>query len=80
MAATPYYKVHTFRGYVASFKYIEDAAAFTACIGEGTTIRSRWGRILWQEGKESQPAIESYDHVAEVAQARDGGTINPHTT
>ena len=78
MAAAPYYKVHTpERGYVASFKFIEDAAAFVACMGDGVVIKTRYGTTLWTEGKESQPAMESYDHVAEVAMQRDGGTINP---
>lgn len=78
MASSPYYKVHTpERGYVASFKFVEDAAAFVACMGEGTRIITRWGTLIWHEGHETQPALESYDHVAEIAMQRDKGTINP---
>ncbi len=77
MAATPYYKCTTpEHGYCASFKYIEDAAQFAAT-HDGCQIRSRWGTLLWHEGKETQSAFESFDHVAEVAASRDKGTVNP---
>ena len=82
MAASPYYKAHSplpQRGYVASFKFAEDAAQFAAGQGEGTKIFNRWGKLLWHEGHEEFMAIDSYDRVAEVMASRDNGTINPQS-
>ena len=71
MAASPRWKVRDHLGdYVAAFKHIEDAAAFTALLGNGATISERHGPKLWIEGGESQPAAESYDHVANVVMYR----------
>lgn len=66
MASSPPFKVYSAHGeYVASVKYLEDAAALIAsCYTEGATIRWGHSTILWTEGKESQPAAESYDFVA----------------
>lgn len=78
MAATLYYKVTCARrGYIASFKYAEDAAAFVAFLGEGAKIRNRYGLVLWHEGAESVPALESYDFVALRCAERDDGVLNP---
>lgn len=47
----------------------EDAAMLISCLGSGYTIRH--GRnIVWSEGKESQPAFESYDFVADTVYSR----------
>lgn len=66
MAGTPPYKIYTADGeYVASVAYLEDAAAFAAFRGDGTTVRlahaKRW--TLWTEGKDGH-AGESYDLAA----------------
>lgn len=82
MAASPYYKAHSplpGRGYVASFKYAEDAAQFCAGQGEGSKVFNRYGKLLWHEGHEEFMAYESFDRVAEVMAIRDGGTLNPMT-
>lgn len=66
MAASPRYKVFNPEGeYVASCKHIEDAAALVANYGNGATIRDGHSpkNAVWTEGKESQPAAESYDFV-----------------
>ena len=76
MAASPEYKLFTNRSYagrpeyVASCKYLEDAAALVAFLGEGSTIR--WGHsvVLWTEGREDFPAGESYDRVRDVCAKR----------
>jgi hypothetical protein len=71
MAASPLYKVYAADGeYVAACKYIEDAACLVSFHGEGAEIRAGHTRVVWTEGAESQPADESYDHVAEVVAAR----------
>ena len=54
---------------VALLAYAEDAAGVVALYGEGATIR--FGPlVVWREGKETQPAGESYDYVAEMVHAR----------
>lgn len=50
-------------------KHAEDAGAAVALLGDGATIR-QGRRVLWTEGAESQPAGESYDHVADVVLSR----------
>jgi hypothetical protein len=52
-----------------NFCNAHDAAARVATIGDGASIYHGEDR-LWTEGEEDQPASESYDHVAEVVQAR----------
>lgn len=53
---------------IASFLHASDAGAFVAIIGEGSTIRYGFKDpvIVWHEGRETQPAGESYDFVAET--------------
>lgn len=72
MAGSPVYKVYdSKKNYVASCKHLEACAALANLYGEGTTIRYGHGKtIIWTEGKEEQPAGESYDYVAEVCTKR----------
>ena len=66
MAASPRFKVYDANGtYQAACKEPEAAAALVCIYGDGATIRLDHRVILWTEGAESQPAGESYDHVAE---------------
>lgn len=72
MASSPTWKVYSVDGeYVASCKYVEDAAALlSACYGIGATIRYGHSKKVWIEGTERQPASESYDFVAATVHAR----------
>lgn len=71
MAQSPVYKVYARGKYIASCKYLEDAATLVASNGGGTKIRyGHNGAILWHEGKEEFEAGESFDRVAEVAGQR----------
>ena len=73
MAGTPRFKVYAADGeYRAAFKYPEDAAALIAMLGDGSTIRDGHDRrdIAWNEGREAQPASESYDYVEQVVRER----------
>lgn len=73
MAASPDFKVYNAENdYRAAFKDASEAAILVAVLGDGSTIRYGHTRkgIVWEEGKEDQPAGESYDHVAEVVYAR----------
>lgn len=75
MAAAPRWKVYRGDQYIAACKYLDDAAAlvaFNARAPDGATIRDGHSpkSIVWTEGKEDQPASESYDHVVEVCWRR----------
>lgn len=72
MAASPKYKVlNPHQGeYVAACKYTEDAAALVAAHGTGAKIKYRHTLTVWEEGKETQPASESYDFVADTIEER----------
>jgi hypothetical protein len=71
MAGSPQWKVYDPDGvYVACFKHVEDAAAFVAIRGPGTTIRKQHGKPLWTEGSEEFSAGESYDRVFDVVMQR----------
>jgi hypothetical protein len=75
MAASPDWKVYDAQGvYQAACKEVEAAAAMMGFYGDGATIR--WGHriVVWTEGAEEQPAGESYDEVAALAEQR----INQH--
>jgi post-segregation antitoxin (ccd killing protein) len=62
MARTPRWKVYSADNeYLASCKYIEDAARL---MDSGMTIRDRHSAIVWREGSEAFSASESYDDVA----------------
>jgi len=66
MAATPRLKIYNPQGeYIASCKHGEDAAMIVSGYGDGAKIKDRYGKVLWHEGYEDQPAGDSYDHVAE---------------
>lgn len=64
------YSVHNPEGSkVASVDFLEDGACLVALYGDGATIR--YGRhVLWTEGKEANPAGDSYDAVRDVCQER----------
>lgn len=67
MAGSPKYKVYSADNeYVASVKYLEDAAALCAMRGNGTTVRLGHGPTIWREGSEEIAAGESYDRAAEI--------------
>ena len=70
MAASPDFKVYHRNEYRAACKYVEDAAALVAVLGDGAQIRYGHRFPMWTEGAETQSAGESYDHVAEVVHAR----------
>lgn len=73
MAASPQWKVYDgMDRYQASCHEIEAAAALMAFYGHGSTIRRGHSKshIVWTEGRETQPASESYDTVALTAQER----------
>lgn len=73
MAGTPRYKIYRADGeYVAACKYAEESAMLVSMLGDGTTIRDGHSKAqaVWTEGKERQPAGESYDFVAEVISYR----------
>ena len=59
---------------IASVIYAEDAACLIALYGDGATIRFR-DYVLWHEGRETQNADESYDHVASLVLSRLGDLI-----
>lgn len=67
MAGSPEFKVYnTKHAYVASCKHAEDAAMLAGNYGDGATVKLNHREILWEEGKEDQPAGESWDHAAGV--------------
>jgi hypothetical protein len=73
MAGAPAFKVYNSKNeYVAACKLPADAGALVAVYGNGTTIRLGHSKsaILWTEGKEKQPANESFDFVAETVRER----------
>lgn len=71
MASSPDWKIYTKdKKYVASCSHLEAAAALANLYGEGTTIRYGHRMIFWTEGSETQPAGESYDHVAAIVTLR----------
>lgn len=71
MAATPRFKVYDAQGiYQAACKEAEVAAVVVALLDDGATIRDGHRRIVWTEGKESIPASESCDVVAETVYER----------
>lgn len=70
MAGSPRFKVFRGKEYVASCKYPEDAAAIVATSPTGATIRDGHTTVVWNEGREAQPAGESFDFVASTIYAR----------
>lgn len=64
------WKVYKGSEFRASCKYIEEAACLVALIGNGSTIKFAHSKVMWTEGKETQPAAESYDFVAQTVTER----------
>ena len=51
--------------------YAEDAAGFVSFLGDGAQVRTRSGRVVWQQGDSFDgDAGESYDAAAELMQLR----------
>jgi hypothetical protein len=65
---TPRFKVIDPTGeYVASCADAQAAAALAALYGKGTVVRDkRVCVVVWHEGREEQPAGESYDWAARL--------------
>jgi len=61
--------------YLASCVEPEGAAALVAMAATGATIRNGHAlkNVVWTEGKEAQPAGESYDLVAQTIIERTSG-------
>ena len=68
MASALVWKVYRGRELVASTRYAEEAAAIVALTGTGVVKRD--GRTVWYEGREAQPAGESYDYATAVMHQR----------
>ena len=77
MAASPPYKVFRDGEYVASVKYLEDAAAIVGMSGEGGVVKYGHNKVIWTEGSEELEASESYDGAAAIMQARVDKLRNP---
>lgn len=58
--------------FLASCVDAGSAAAVVSLAGEGATIRNGHAKknVIWAEGKEAQPAAESYDFVAKKIHER----------
>src|SRR3990172_8450352 len=69
MSGSPRFKVYRYGKYVASCKYLEDAAALVAGHPHGQ-IKYDHGYTLWREGQEEFSAGESYDKVARICMGR----------
>lgn len=68
---TAHYKVHSPSGtYVGEAVFGELAAAMVAVLGDGSTVRTAGGQVVWREGAEEFSANESYDGAAEVMHGR----------
>lgn len=64
MAASPDFKIYRDGVYVASVKYLEDAAALVA---NGGSVRYQHSRVIWQDTKENASiAANSYDEAADI--------------
>jgi len=72
MAQTPVLKVYNGQGeYVASCKYLEDAALLVSYHGKGSKVKKgHSGKTLWHEGFEEFDTSESFDRAAKIMQAR----------
>lgn len=78
MAASPRYKVYNDDDeYIASFKYIEDAAYFVGGMAAGYSVRLAHTKksIIWLEGNETIDAHESYDQASSIMAERERLTI-----
>ncbi len=64
------YKVYAEDGeFLASCRYVIDAATIIGAIGAGT-IRFEHRRVVWREGSEDFSAAESYDGVEAIIRDR----------
>lgn len=72
MAGTPVLKVFNRQGkYVASCKYLEDAAILASYHGRGAKVKKgHSGKTLWHEGSEVIFASESFDRAAQIMKRR----------
>jgi len=69
MSSPLVWKVHNGTEQIGSTRYAEDAAALVSLAGEGARVLAD-GCIVWREGREAQPAGESYDYAADVMHQR----------
>jgi hypothetical protein len=71
MAAAPQWKVYDAAGvYQAACKEIEAAAALMGFYGNGATIRSGHGKIVFTEGGDANADVFGYDSVVEMVYSR----------
>lgn len=68
MAASPQFKIYRGGEYVASVKYLEDAAAIVSV--SGGVVKYQHKYTLWTEGSEEFSAGDSFDGAAEVMRDR----------
>jgi hypothetical protein len=65
------FKVYNPAGeYVGATKHAEDAACLVALHGDGAQIKHRAYGVVWNEGRETISAAESYDGVTGTVWAR----------
>lgn len=69
MAGSPPYKIFRDGEYIASVKYLEDAAALIGVCDSGV-VKFGHSKIIWTEGSEDFEAGASYDRAAEVMRSR----------
>jgi hypothetical protein len=53
-------------GHEADVKHGELAAAVVSVLGDGATVRTAGGQVVWREGAEEFPAGDSYDNANAV--------------
>lgn len=72
MAISPRFKVHNHKKeYVASCKYLEDAAILVGNYPDGAFIKDHLtGKVVWTNGKENFSASESSDGAARIMRQR----------
>jgi hypothetical protein len=69
MARSPIWKIYTeAHGYVASFKFAEEAAQYVGT--NGGEVRHGHRHVVWREGQEQFSASESFDGAAEIMWSR----------
>jgi hypothetical protein len=69
MAASPSWKIYNAKEYLGCTRYPEDAAKLVAGLVEGT-VRYGHSLVVWQEGKETKLAGESFDWAARKMRER----------
>ena len=71
MRSLPHWKVYNHGGtYEGEAVFGELAAAMVAVLGNGSTVRTAGGQVVWREGAEEFSANESYDGAAETMRYR----------